>query len=83
MAAEKNREKNPQLVQLHTQDVSQLKGLKDATAENTIQHLHATFVTTAMGTTLMDCLCSRIPGIHQWFLPQLHGFLPDLGTSYI
>lgn len=70
-------------MQLQVQGVSQVKGLKDTTAENTVQHINATFFTMAMRMTFINCLCSRIPGIHQWFLPQLHGFLPNLGTSYI
>lgn len=30
---------------------------------------------------MMKCLSFRIPGIHQRFLPELHGFLPHLGRS--
>lgn len=47
------KEKNLELMQLQVQNVSRVKGLKDTTAENTVQHINATFVTTAMRITLM------------------------------
>lgn len=46
---------------------------------------HAAFFVTVVSVirNIPVCLCSRVPGIHQWFLPQLHGVLPHLGTSHI